>query len=257
MRTRTAKWLLGLAAAVVFASPPAAFAAPLAFTGELALAIGGFDPIAIPGAGFALVEPRGNDADHLATIRIEASNFAATGLVVPVTDPIAQPIRGVVATGRNGAGGFAEQGGSLSGVLPILGVAKVCVFGDCFGGAIANLTVPMSVVGAGGAAAASGLIDLTVVGAAWTTGTVSIGTITARGYARGPGGEASSTLQPSGSIRLVTPIFISTNLAASATVPAFGILTLHFVPEPGTFALLGGGLAALVAAGTRRGRSRG
>lgn len=252
MRNRTTQWLFAIAAMAGLAGPGVASAGPLAFTGELALAIGGFDPIAVPGAGFALVESRAGDEGHLATIRLEASNFAATGLLVPVTDPLAQPIRGVVATARNGAGGFAEQGGALGGVMPVLGVAKVCVFGSCDGGAIANLTVPISVVGAGGSAVASGLIDVTVVGAPWTTGTAAIGTITARGYARGPRGATSSTLQPSGSIRLVTPIFISTNLAASATVPAFGILTLHFVPEPGTLALLGGGLAALVGAGSRR-----
>jgi hypothetical protein len=51
----------------------------------------------------------------------------------------------------------------------------------------------------------------------------------------------------------VTPIFISTSVSSDAVVPAFGILTLHFVPEPMTFALLGGGIALLGAIG-RAGR---
>jgi len=35
-------------------------------------------------------------------------------------------------------------------------------------------------------------------------------------------------------------------------VPAFGILSLHFVPEPGTLMLLGSGIAGLVAFGRSR-----
>lgn len=246
-RARQALMALGM---IALAHP--GLAAPLAFTGELALSISGLDPIAIAGAGFALVEPRQGDPDHLATIRLEASQFGVTGLVVPVTDPSAQPIYGVMATAHNAAGGFHEEGGVLQGVLPILGVTKVCLFGDCNGGALANLSVPISVVGAGGSGSASAAVDVTVIGAPWTTGTVSIGTLTAMGFAQGPGGNASSTLQPSGTIRLVTPIFISTNIPAFASVPAFGFLTLHFVPEPGTLLLLGAGLVGLVLRGSAR-----
>jgi len=45
---------------------------------------------------------------------------------------------------------------------------------------------------------------------------------------------------------------VSTNIGASAVLPAFGILTLQFVPEPGTLILLGSGIAGLVAIGRRR-----
>jgi hypothetical protein len=251
MRTRTARALLWIGTLVL---APAAFSAPLAFTGELALQISGFDPIALTGAGFAVVEPRADDADHLASLRIEASQFGATGLIVPITDPAARPVYGVMATAHNTVGAFHEQGGVLQGAMPIAGVAKVCLFGACDGGAIANLEVPISVVGAGGTAAASAAVNVTVMGAPWTTGTVSIGTITTMGSARGPDGEASSTLQASGTVRLVTPIFLSTGIGGLETVPAFGFLTLHFVPEPGTLVLLGSGLAGVVVAGSRRAR---
>jgi hypothetical protein len=222
-----------------------------AFTGELALEIAALDAISLAGSGFAIAESRPDDPDHLASLQIDASPFAATALAVPVTDPAAFPIAGVVGTAHNGAGAFAEQGGKLGGILPILGTAKVCLYGAC-SSPVANLVVPISVVGQGGAATAAGAVDVTVIGAPWTTGTVSIGTVTAMGFARGPGSGATSTLQPSGSIRLVTPVFISTNIGAFSVVPAFGFLTLHFVPEPGTLLLVGAGVAALSASGARR-----
>ena len=50
------------------------------------------------------------------------------------------------------------------------------------------------------------------------------------------------------------PIFISTNNSDLRVFPAFGILDLHFIPEPNTLLLLGGGIAGLVRFGrTKRG----
>lgn len=228
-------------------------AAVRAFTGELALQIAALDAIAVTGQGFAQVEGASANPDHLATLHLDASPFAATGLLVTVTDPLVFPIAGVVATAHNGAGDFARDG-SLGGTMPIFGVSKVCLYAACEAGPLANLSVPITVVGQGGAVTVTGPVDLTVVGAPWTTGTAAIGTVTAQGFARGPDG-ASSTLRASGSVRLVTPVFISTNIGGFAVVPAFGFLTLHFVPEPGTLVLLSGGLAGLVAHGARRGRA--
>ena len=243
-----------LVLAVVGTVASAAVAAPLGFTGELQLSISGLDPITVAGGGVATVEPRAGDADHLAALRLESSAFRVDGLVIQVTDPAAHPIFGVQATARNGAGSFAEVGGVLGGTLPVLGAAKVCLFGNC-DQAVANLAVPLSVVGGpGGTAVVGDAVNLTVVGAPWTTGTAAIGTITTMGFARGPGAATSSTLAQSGTVRLVTPVFISTSIGALPTVPAFAFLTLHFVPEPGTVALVGLGLAGLVAAGARRAR---
>jgi len=93
-------------------------------------------------------------------------------------------------------------------------------------------------------------VNLTVVGAPWTTGTVQIGTVTAM-CGRSP---ASSTVAASGTVSLVSPIFISTNISPTAVVPTFGFLNMHFVPEPGTLVLLGAGIAGLVSYGRTRSR---
>jgi hypothetical protein len=220
----------------------------IGWTGELAIRVGTLDAIPVNGAGVATVNGSSAGA-HLNSLVLPASAFATANLVVPQTDPSAFPIAGFQATASNGAGSFS--GGALAGVMPILGVAKVCLFGSC-PVASANLSVPLSVVGAGGVATVDGVVDVTVIGAPWTVGTAYAGTLSAMGFAHGPASGTSSTAQISGTVRLVTPIFISTNIAASAVIPAFGFLTLHFVPEPGTLLLLSGGIAALVGVGRRR-----
>ncbi|RIL06089.1 MAG: hypothetical protein DCC71_08035 [Proteobacteria bacterium] len=116
--------------------------------------------------------------------------------------------------------------GALGGAMPILGVAKVCLFAACSASPPANVSLPVDVVGAGGAATASGPVNVTVAGAPWTTGTVQVGTATRRGSAVGPAGAASSTALPGGRLNLVTPIFISTNIGALAEISAFGRVEL-------------------------------
>jgi hypothetical protein len=174
------------------------------------------------------------------------------GLLVPVTDPAASPIFGVIIAAHNANANFAGVGNAgFGGTMPLNGSARVCLFASC-GKAnnAANLNIPLSVVGGpGGSTTVTGAVNLTVVGAPWTTGTAAVGTITQMGFAL----PNSNTGANSGVVRLVTPIFISTNIAgASAVVPAFAFLTLHFVPEPGTLMLLGSGIAGLVAFGRSR-----
>jgi hypothetical protein len=249
--------LLGLVAVLGVAWLPAAGrAASLAFTGELELYMAGapYSAIAglpavfhVTGSGVATVNGSG-PGGHLNSLTLPASPFATTAATVPVTDPAVFPINGFQATVHNGAGSFAGGGG----IMALFGVAKVCLFYQCGTLVPGNLSVPLTVVGAGGVTTVKGAVNVTVVGGAWTTGTAAVGSLTAMGFAHGPNGFTSSTAQNSGVIQLVTPIFVSTNIGSFPVWPLFATLTLHFVPEPGTFALLAGGLGALALGGRAR-----
>lgn len=223
----------------------AAHAGSLPFTASLTLEIVSLTPIPIGGGGTAVVNGSGGGT-HLDSLALPASAIATSRLVVPMTDPGVAPIYGIQVTAANGPGNFAGGGG----VMPLAGVAKICLFGSC-PAATYNLSVPLSAVGQGDTAyVTGGGVNVTVVGAPWTTGTAAIGTLTQMGSLSVPAAGPAITL--------VTPVFISTNIGGSSVIPAFGTLSLHFIPEPATFALLGAGIAGLVGIGRgRRGDSSG
>ncbi len=235
-----------LVVAVLVVGPPAARAATLPFTGSLSILLGDFG-VGIPGSGIATLNGSGG-LGHLDSIAIPAGAFSAERLVVPITTSVAFPVAGIQLTASNAAGTFAKPD---PGSIGLFGVAKVCLFGPC-SGATANLVVPLAVVGVGGTTYATGAVNVTVVGAPWTSGTVTVGASTAHGFSHGPASQTSSTAHASGALQLVTPIFISTNLPGDfAAISAFGLLNLHFVPEPTSLALLGAGLLITAALGSR------
>jgi hypothetical protein len=209
----------------------------------------------VAGSGFAEVDSLANPAQ----ISVAADAFAADGIVVPVPASIqasAFPIVALQVTMRNGAGAFAPNANGMGGAMPLFGIAKLCLFATC-SAAVANVSVPLSVVGTGGTLEVTGPVNVTVVGAPWTTNATVTGyrtvssPFTVVGFRRGPLGGAGSTPAPSGALQLVTPLFVSTNLGAEPTVAAFASLALHFVPEPTTALLLGAGVAALALRGVR------
>jgi hypothetical protein len=247
------------ASLLVFGLAGQAHAVALGFTGSVTIQLATLSPIAILNTGAPVATVNGaNAAGHLTGLQFAASPFSLPptgmfkGLLVPVTDPAASPIFGVIIAAHNANANFAGVGNAgFGGTMPLNGSARVCLFASC-GKAnnAANLNIPLSVVGGpGGSTTVTGAVNLTVVGAPWTTGIAAVGTITQMGGAA----PASNTGAASGTVKLVTPIFISTNIAgASAVVPAFAILNLHFVPEPGTLMLLGSGIAGLMAFGRSR-----
>jgi hypothetical protein len=249
--------LLFVLAACVLGLAPAgsAQAEAVGFTGSIAVQIATLPPVVLTASGVSTVNGSAG-VGHLTGLEIPAGVGSIADFVVPVTDPAAFPIQGVQVTAMNGVGDFAVEGGTLVGTMAIEGVSRVCLFAPCSVPPPANVNVPLTVVGQGGTTTVSALVNLTVVGAPWTTGTGSVGTITQMGFAHGPASGTSSTAVDGGVVRLVTPVFVSTNIGASAVLPVFGILTLTFgAPEPGQLALASGAIAALIAMGVRRRRA--
>lgn len=249
--------LLLAAIAVAIAAP--ARAAVLPFTSTLEFSIGyGTSPVTIVDSGVATLNGSGGGL-HLTRIAFAAGEISGTALQ-PITDPSAAPITGFLASLANAAGTIAETvGGQLKGAMGLPGAVKVCLFGTASAcvAPTANISVPMTPVGQGGSAYVQGPVNLTVFGAPWTTGTAAIGAtsvpgFTRMGFAHGPVSGTSTTAQVGGSIRLVTPVYVTTNIGASAIIPSFAVLTLHFVPEPATALLLGGGVALLCRSGRAR-----
>jgi len=227
----------------------AANAGPLAFTGQLLLAIESVDRIlglSVAGTGIATI-----DGLHVTGLALPAGAFATAGRAVALGDPNLAPLDGLQLSFANGAGAFAPTSeGRLGGVMPLLGVAKVCLFGTCRQ-PVANLTVPLTPVGGGGQATGSKIgLNLTVTGGPWTTGSQmlpgNIGLLeTVSGFAHGPASATRTAGQAGGSLQLVTPVTVNTNLGVDGPNRGFAILSLHFAPEPATALLVAAGATGL------------
>lgn len=137
---------------------------------------------------------------------------------------VAGIVGGVQLSGMNGTGVFQRgANGKLQGQMPFRGLARLCLFSSCEQ-PIAVLTVTADgVVGVGGRRYIEEEfnVNMTVVGAPWTTGTAAIGTMTSKG---GP--------TPQGGISLVTPVFIRTNLPPIPVIASFWKMLLHPHGEP-------------------------
>lgn len=230
-------------------------AAPVAFTGTLSLRVASLPAISVPAAGTLNLNGSAGGA-ALASLALDASEFETSQQRLTVNDPGVFPMAGVQLTARNDAATF--DGSPLGGPMRLEGAMKVCLYGTCgTSNNITNLSVPLSVIGNGGGIWIQGAVFMTVVGAPWTTATVAAGTATAMGFVSGAGGNGASTAASQGGhVRLVSPAFIQSDLGLFPFVPIIATLDLHFVPEPGTLAMLGGGIATLSAAGMRRRRNR-
>ncbi len=237
--------LFGLVAAlglVMGAAQPAHATVLSLVSASLSVQLATLPPIPVAWNGTGSANVTATDVTGLT-----AGIFAYSG-VIPVTDPAAYPIVGIkMISVTNGAGNFYGvdvSGGG--GLMAVSGTANICLFAPC-ASAPANVSVPFTTggvngVGLGGAPiTVFGFVNVTAMGNGWTTGTVSVGSI-----------SVSGSPLAGNTVTLVTPTFVSTNIAASSALPLFGIMTLTFIPEPGTLLLLASGVAGLAMVGRKR-----
>ena len=251
-------------ALAVFAQP--ALAVPVPFEqGRLELEFGALYGLEVPAAeaegasGVAEVQTSAGGA--ITRIEFPADVFVADAVSIPLDDPtqlaFMPPIGGARLTFANEAGIFSRvataSGDRIQGIMPLAGFNKFCIFFVACGAMpSATLSVPLSVVGQGGTTTVAFVPAVTLKGAPWSTGTVTIDA------ADPPTEMVSGTVQRGESstmVRLVTPVFLSTN--TTGTVPAtrgLGLLSfvLKPVPEPAAAGLLGAAIATLLGVGRYR-----
>jgi hypothetical protein len=262
--------LLSLVAAgvILFSLAGAAEARIIAFDGTLDLALGTLPPIRATGGGAITLNSSGG-LGHLSTMQIVTPSLVYGSATVTLTDPDLSPllsIRGTAALQTGTLSPISGGGPLVNGQLGVAGIFKLCIlFNNCS----SFIPVPLTEngtrgMGLGGIITINGFggagIKISAVGAPWTIQTAAISiptangnftTITTRhGFAHGPASLTSSTANVSGVVQLVTPVVVDSTIAGRTAL--FGILTLHFVPEPGTFLLFGAGVVALGVAGRRR-----
>jgi hypothetical protein len=251
-----------LLCAALVAVPRLAGAEPVPFeSARLVLRFGPMYEVQIPPeseAGAGGVADVSRSGGVITRIEFPGDVFAATDVSIPfeTTMELAfmPPIGGVQLTVGQQAGTFAvaTPSGPLQGTLPLSGVHKFCTFfAACGASPTQNVTVPLTVIGKGGTAGGPGLPSVFLVGGTWTTGSVTVD---------GPDEQTfmlAGALEPGTSatlVRLVTPVFLSTNTTGTyPTVRGFGLLTFGIAtPEPGAAIAIASAIAALVALGWRR-----
>ena len=244
--------------------------------GTLELDLGALPSAVIQGTGVATVNDAANN--HLSTLRL-AGGISGTD-VVPVTDPDTTPqiptiIISQVLLGTGTLTGLAGNlpvpgGGSGGGILPVKGVAKVCILQGCDFSLFLDTTLTLNngITGVGVANQLTlGYVNpaakISINNAPWTLATKTgvnqtveggFTNLSAKGYVHGAGSNTSSTAATSGVIQLITPSQVVTKgvSANSTQLSLFTTLTLHFVPEPGLLLLIGSGVVGLGLLGRSR-----
>ena len=238
-------------------------AATLSYTGTLSFGLS-----TLPGASATSGPyPSGLTAGtHLSTITLGSGVLGPLQSSVPVTSSgTVQSIRLSGIANLSGVMTGISTGPPGGGPMGLSGLAKICLFSAaaCPG---ANVPVPLTPtggagLGVGGTQVIPGAVALTMFHMPWTVGTVGMTIHTADSTVTTPTLPAGSNVPPSGTVtnsgvlQLVTVSKVYTSLSSAfPELPVYAILSLHFVPEPGTLLLLGSGVAGLAILGRRRRR---
>jgi len=268
--------VIALVIGLVIGAAGRAEARLLGFHGTLSLQVGPLAEIRVIGSGTAILnQSTGGLGGHLDTIRLATPNLiAGTVKSVPITGvPLLVSLAGTVALGTGVLAPISGGTGVLTqNVLPVAGTVRLCLL---FAGCPSFLPIPLTVggtrgVGIGGLVTintfGAGGIKISLFHAPWTVKTAFItgvptpgGSTTTLssvvGFAHGPASGTSSTQNVGGVIQLVAPTLVLSSNADLNGIPIFSVLTLRFVPEPGTLVLFGMGIAGLGVAFRRRSQS--
>ena len=216
------------------------------------------------------------DPEVALTLSVRGTGALGTGIL--------RPISGAAASGT----------GLTQNVLPIVGQLRICIlFTGCPSSLPIPLTAANGrFFGTGGGPVGVGIGGLITIGTfgkggarfsiygqPWTVKTAIVtgvpiggqlicddsactlipptGTSSpfVQGFAHGPVSATSSTAAIGGVVQLVTATRILSTFQFEIA-PLFATLTIHLVPEPGTFLLFGSGIVALGFAGRRRRRKK-
>jgi membrane protease YdiL (CAAX protease family) len=262
-RRRTSQCAVLIAASLAVAT--AAAAGEMRWSGTLSLDFvsPGLPRVSIPGTGVATVNAAGGGFG-LTSLRLAGGITGTASL--PVTDPDVtasiRSVRGSVTLGTGALRPFSPSAplGEVQltqRTLPVRGSARLCLF---VSGCRSALVLPLTVadgrtgLGVGGSWTVGGFgtVQISIEAAPWTPRTASVIVTTesgetvgvpAAGWIHGPFSFATTAALTSGAISVVTPMRIAFN--GGQQIPAFGRLTLRFVPEPGRLSLLAAGFAGL------------
>jgi membrane protease YdiL (CAAX protease family) len=269
-RRRTPQGAVLIAASLALAH--AAAAGEMRWSGTLALEFlaPGLPGVAIPGSGVASLNA-GGGGFVLTSLRLAGGITGSTA--VPVSDPGVTPslrsIHGSLTLGSGALRPFwpsAPPGEAqlTQNTLPVRGSARLCfVLPDCQGGLLLPLTVAdgRTGLGVGGSWTVGGFgrLRISLEAAPWTPRTASVVVTTesgsaigvpVAGWVHGPFSLSTTAALTGGAVSLVTPMRIRSG--DGRQIPAFGRLTLRFVPEPDRPLLLALGIAGLCCLGRKR-----
>jgi len=254
------------------------FGGPVAQAGTLVAATFSLTLTGLPPATFTATYSPGSGSSSgsgsTATWTLPPGQFPGGIASASINSLAAPPLTHIqiIVNSNPGTGFFAHTPG---GAMLVTGIANVWGLGGFPAGGPPLLGVPLA-LGAPGTVMAGGYgVFITAFANSWTTKTTTIllaspqyvvhtantsivttpspgntGTIVLTVTQVTSMGGGSQFVNGAGTVVLVSAINVLTSIAGQ--IPTFAVLTLQYVPEPGTLLLLGSGIAGLALIGRRK-----